>query len=401
MKHMKDLTQCVMTPDVKTDGYEALGVATHRASTIVFKDAESYATRGQRGHEGYTYGLYGTPTTRTLEAKLTALEQGARTFLVPSGQAANSITILSLLKAGDKILIADTAYPPVRDFANRDLARFGVEVVYYDPTSVEDLAARIDDRTKIVWCESPGSTTMEIQDLPAIAELAHRHGALVGCDNTWATPLNYKPLTLGADIVTEALTKYISGHSDLLMGSITVRSEDLITPIRATLGRFGIGVSPDDATLVLRGMETLGVRIRHAASGAAKLIAWIERHPLVKRVLFPSLPGSPGHDLWKRDFLGVSGVFSVVLQPEAVPHAAASLDVLKTIAIGASWGGTRSLIAPMPVRQNRSASAWTGDDLVLRISVGLEDPADLQADIEAFFADITSRASASRIARAS
>jgi cysteine-S-conjugate beta-lyase len=324
-----------------------------------------------------------------------------RTFLVPSGQAANSITILSLLKAGDRILIADTAYPPVRDFANRDLARFGVEVVYYDPTSVEDVAARIDDRTKIVWCESPGSTTMEIQDLPAIAELAHRHGALVGCDNTWATPLNYKPLTLGADIVTEALTKYISGHSDLLMGSITVRSEDLITPIRATLGRFGIGVSPDDATLVLRGMETLGVRIRHAASGAAKLIAWIEHHPLVKRVLFPSLPGSPGHDLWKRDFLGVSGVFSVVLKPEAVPHAAAALDVLQTIAIGASWGGTRSLIAPMPVRQNRSASAWTGDDLVLRISVGLEDPADLQADIEAFFDDITSRASASRIPRAS
>ncbi|UXS03526.1 trans-sulfuration enzyme family protein [Agrobacterium tumefaciens] len=388
---MKDLTQCVMTPDVKTDGFEALGVATHRASTIVFKNAEAYATRGQRGHDGYTYGLYGTPTTRALEAKLTALEQGARTFLVPSGQAANAIAALPFLQAHDKILIADTAYPPMRDFANRDLARFGVEVVYYDPISIDDLSEKIDGRTKLVWCESPGSTTMEIQDLPAIASIAHKYGALVGCDNTWATPLNYKPLTLGADIVTEALTKYISGHSDLLMGSVTVRTDDLIAPVRTTLGRFGIGVSPDDASLVLRGMETLGVRLKHARDGAEKLIVWIERHPLVERVLYPSIPGSQGHDIWKRDFLGASGVFSVVLKSEAVPHMAAALDVLKTIAIGASWGGTRSLIAPMPVRQNRSATEWLTDDLVLRISVGLEDPADLQADIEAFFADIVDR----------
>ncbi|MGE6743914.1 trans-sulfuration enzyme family protein [Allorhizobium pseudoryzae] len=398
---MKDLTQCVVTPDVNVDGFEALGVATHRASTIVFKSAEAYATRGQRGHDGYTYGLYGTPTTRTLEAKLTALEQGVRTFLVPSGQAANAIAALPFLKIGDKILIADTAYPPMRDFANQDLARFGVEVAYYDPVSIEDLTAKIDDRTKLVWCESPGSTTMEIQDLPAIADVAHRYGALVGCDNTWATPLNYKPLAFGADIVTEALTKYVSGHSDLLMGSITVRSEDLITPIRATLGRFGIGVSPDDASLVLRGMETLGVRLKHAADGALRLIDWIGRHPLVERVLFPALPGTQGHEIWKRDFLGTSGVFSVVLTSDAVPHAAAALDVLKTIAIGASWGGTRSLIAPMPVRQNRTATEWKQDDLVLRISVGLEDPTDLQADIEAFFAEILRRTSQAKLVRAS
>lgn len=389
---MKDLTQCVAIPSVKTAGFDTFSVATHRASTIVFKNAEEYAAREQRGHDGYTYGLYGTPTTRTLETKLTALEQGVRTFLVPSGQAANSIAILPFLKAGDKILIADTSYPPMRDFANRDLARFGVNVEYYDPVSIEDLGRKIDGRTKLVWCESPGSTTMEIQDLPAIAEISHRHGALVGCDNTWATPLNYKPLVRGADIVTEALTKYISGHSDLLMGSVTVRSEELITPIRAFLGRFGVGVSPDDAQLVLRGMETLGVRLKHAAEGASKLITLIERHPLVDRVLFPSLPSFPGHAIWKRDFLGVSGVFSVVLKPRAVPHAAASLNVLKTIAIGASWGGTRSLIAPMPVRQSRSATSWAEDDLVLRISVGLEHPDDLQTDIEAFLAEITSRA---------
>ncbi|MDK1376788.1 MULTISPECIES: aminotransferase class I/II-fold pyridoxal phosphate-dependent enzyme [unclassified Sinorhizobium] len=398
---MKDLTQCVVTPDVDMDGFEALGAATYRGSTIVFKNAEAYRTRGERGHQGYTYGLYGTPTTRTLEAKLTALEQGARTFLVPSGQASNSVAMLSFLSSGDKVLIADNSYPPVRDFANRDLARFGVEIAYYDPVAVEDLEKQIDARTKIVWCESPGSTTMEIQDLPKIADIAHRHGALVGCDNTWATPLNYKPLTLGADIVTEALTKYVSGHSDVLMGSITVRAEEHILPLRATLGRLGIGVSPDDATLVLRGMETLGVRLKHAAAGAAEIIALIQQHPLVDRVLYPSLLDFPGHDIWKRDFLGASGVFSVVLKPEATKHAAVALDVLRTFAIGASWGGTRSLIAPMPVKQNRSASQWDGEDLVLRISIGLEDLGDLKADIEAFLADITERCAPARVSKAS
>jgi cystathionine beta-lyase len=389
---MNDLTQCVLTPDVNTDGFASLGVAVHRASTIVFENAEAYASRGNRGPDGYSYGLYGTPTTRALEAKLTALEHGVRTFLVPSGQAANAIAMLPFLTSGDKVLIADTAYAPVRDFANADLARFDVEVAYYDPANIDDLDRLIDDRTKIVWCESPGSTTMEVQDLPAISEIAHRHGSLVACDNTWATPLNYKPLTLGVDIVTEALTKYVSGHSDLLMGSLSVKDESLIAPIRSTLGRFGIGVSPDDASLVLRGFETLGVRMHHAFSGAMQLIDIIERADVVDRVLHPALPSHPGHSIWKRDFLGASGVFSVVFKPGVAQHVVPALDVLKTFAIGASWGGTRSLAAPMPVKANRSATAWSGDDLVLRLSVGLEDAQDLQADIEALLAEISARA---------
>lgn len=389
---MNDLTQCVLTPDVNTDGFASLGVAVHRASTIVFENAEAYASRGNRGPDGYSYGLYGTPTTRALEAKLTALEHGVRTFLVPSGQAANAIAMLPFLTSGDKVLIADTAYAPVRDFANADLARFDVEVAYYDPANIDDLDRLIDDRTKIVWCESPGSTTMEVQDLPAIAEIAHRHGSLVACDNTWATPLNYKPLALGVDIVTEALTKYVSGHSDLLMGSLSVKDEILIAPIRSTLGRFGIGVSPDDASLVLRGFETLGVRMHHAFSGAMQLIDIIERADVVDRVLHPALPSHPGHSIWKRDFLGASGVFSVVFKPGVAQHVVPALDVLKTFAIGASWGGTRSLAAPMPVKANRSATAWSGDDLVLRLSVGLEDAQDLQADIEALLAEISARA---------
>jgi cystathionine beta-lyase len=391
---MRDLTHCVVTPQVKTEGFKALGVGVHRASTIVFDSAEDYADRGNRGDDGYSYGLYGTPTTRTLEAKLTALEQGTRTFLTPSGQAANAFAILPFVAQGDKVLIADTAYPPVRAFANTELVRFGVEVGYYDPTDINDLERQIDSRTKIVWCESPGSTTMEIQDLPLIASIATRYGSLVGCDNTWATPLFYKPLALGADIVTEALTKYVSGHSDLLMGSLTVKDDNLIGPIRSTLGRFGITASPDDASLVLRGMETLGVRLHHQGEGALRLIDIIIGHNVVERVLYPALPTDPGHSIWKRDFTGASGVFGIVFGAGVAKHVAPALDVLTTFRIGASWGGTSSLVAPMPVKASRSATVWREDDLVLRVSIGLEDPEDLQADILALLAEISARSQA-------
>lgn len=381
---MTDLTQCILNPVVSSEGFDPLGVAVHRASTIVFKDAAAYAARGERGHEGYSYGLYGTPTTRTLEAKLTALEEGAWTFLAPSGQAANVLAILPFLKAGDHLLMIDSAYPPMRDFAETDLRRLGVEVEYFDPLDAQDVAARIKPTTRMVWCESPGSTTMEVIDLPRIAEIAHAHGALVGLDNTWATPLNYKPLCHGADIVTEALTKFISGHSDVLMGSLTVADERLIGPIRAQMGRFGIGVSPDDASLVLRGFETLGVRLRHSERVALEFARRLAAHPLVDQVLHPALETSPGHAIWKRDFLGSSGVFSIVFNQAVSDRVSAALDALRLFAIGASWGGTRSLVAPMPVVRHRSVTPWTGPDVVLRLSIGLEDEAELWADIERF-----------------
>lgn len=382
---MKDLTACVVTPSVSHEGFDPLGVAVHRASTIVFKDADAYTTRGQRGHQGYSYGLYGTPTTRTLEQKLTDLERGCRTFLAPSGQSANALAVLPFVSVGDKVLIADTAYPPMRDFADRDLKRLGVDVDYYDPVSVDDLEAKINDRTRIVWCESPGSTTMEVQDLPRIAELAHRHNALVGFDNTWATPLNFKPLVHGADIVTEGLTKYVSGHSDVLMGSITVKDEALIDPIRLMLGRFGIGVSPDDASLVLRGFETLGIRMRHCSEMAARLMEWIGTISTVAQVLHPSFDHTPGSEFWRRDAHGNSGVFGVRFHDVAASHVTEALNAFRLFAIGASWGGTRSLVAPMPVRQFRTATQWHGNDLVLRVSIGLEDVEELQADLQRFF----------------
>jgi cysteine-S-conjugate beta-lyase len=385
---MSDLTQCVLTPEVPSEGFSPLGVGVHRASTIVFKDAAAYASRGERGHEGYSYGLYGTPTTRTLEAKLTSLESGAWTFLTPSGQAANAFAVLPFLAAGDHILIADTSYPPMRDLAETDLRRLGVEVEFFDPKSPDDVKSKMRSATKIVWCESPGSSTMEIMDLPRIAAIAHEYGALVGVDNTWATPLNFKPLEHGADIVTEALTKFVSGHSDVLMGSITIKDMALLKPIRSLIGRMGIGVSPDDASLVLRGLETLGVRLRHSERVALEFARKIERHPLVDQVLHPALESFSEHALWKRDFLGSSGVFSILFKAEAIAHIPAALDTLKVFAIGASWGGTRSLAAPMSIDGFRSATSWSGPPVILRLSIGLEDENELWADIEGLLAGL-------------
>ncbi|BCG86750.1 cystathionine beta-lyase [Mesorhizobium sp. 113-3-9] len=390
---MNDLTQCVLTPDVPTDGFVSLGVGVHRASTIVFANAAAYASRGDRGHQGYSYGLYGTPTTRTLEAKITSLEGGVWSFLAPSGQAANALAVMPFLTTGDHVLIADTAYPPMRDFAESDLRRLGVDVEFFDPLSPEDVASKMRTRTRIVWCESPGSTTMEILDLPKIAAIAHQGGALVGFDNTWATPLNFKPLEHGADIVTEALTKFVSGHSDVLMGSITVSDAALIKPIRSLMGRMGIGVSADDASLVLRGFETLGVRLRHSERVALDFARRLASHPLVERLLHPALETFPGHEIWRRDFLGSSGVFSILFKGSASRHVEAALDALEVFAIGASWGGTRSLAAPMSIDGFRSAAPWSGPDIILRLSIGLEDEHELWADIERLLTSIEARQS--------
>lgn len=382
---MKDLSRVVHHPAVSHEGFASLAVPTYRASTIVFDDAGAYANRKYRGPDGYTYGLHGTPTTRTLESQLSLLEGAERTVIVPSGQAGIAIVFLTVLRPGDKVLIPDTAYPPVRGLCQNYLAPRGIDYVAYDPLIGKDIAGLIDSRTKLVWMESPGSTTMEFQDVPGIVAVAKARGVLTGCDNTWATPLLFKPLQHGVDFSMEALTKYVGGHSDILLGSISVTDISKHRALKDTTRMFGIGVSPDDCGLALRGLQTMGVRLAHIGKVATDFAQLLVGRGGVKQVLHPVLPDCPGHAFWKRDFAGASGVFSVILERDVEDRLEAALGKLEIFSIGASWGGARSLIAPMSVRDDREVRRIPGDPPILRISIGLEDPDDLWRDLDAVF----------------
>lgn len=380
---MRDATLCPIHPAVCEEGYASLTVPTHRASTIVFPDAAAYAGRGQRSLDGYSYGLHGTPTNRVLEAQLSRLEGAQHTVLLPSGQTAIAVCFLATLRPGDTVLVPDSAYPPVMGFCRNFLAPLGINHRIYRPDAA-DLEAQIDDSVRLIWMESPGSTTMEVQDVPAIVALAKARGILTGIDNTWATPLLFKPLAHGVDFSTQALTKYVGGHSDLLMGSVSVADAALHRALRDQMRMLGLGVPADAVALALRGIETMAVRMAHQGRVALDFA-----HELAARdvgeILHPALPGSPGHALWLRDFAGASGVFSVVLDDDARLNEA--LDALRVFAIGASWGGTRSLMAPMTI--TRANAHPRNDKTILRLQIGLEDPADLATDLEAFFAILT------------
>lgn len=379
---MDDQAICTSTMPVSLDGYDSLSVPVYRASTIRFSSADAYLRRFERAPDAYTYGLYGTPTHRHVEQKLTALNKGVRTVLVPSGQAAITMAMLAVLTAGDDVLIPDTVYSPVRDFAVTDLAGLGISATFYDPADLSTLGGLITPRTRLIWVESPGSVTMEMQDIPAIVALAHSRGILVGCDNSWSTALGFKPVTLGVDLIAEALSKYAGGHSDVLMGAITMASEDLGRKVKALVGRIGLGTSPDDVALVLRGMETLPLRLTRSGESALALARWLEAQPGVTAVLHPALPGFAGHDLWARDHIRASGVFSICTRVSDISRLAAAIDRLKVFSIGASWGGTRSLIAPIKIAPQRSATHWPGPDHVLRLGIGLEAVDALQEDLD-------------------
>ena len=382
---MHDETRCVIPSPVNLNGYDSLTVPVYRASTIRYPDAASFISRFERGADGYVYGLYGTPTHRHLEFKISELHGGVRTVLAPSGQAAITISLLAILQHGDRILLPDTAYGPVRDFAVNEARSLGIVAEFYDPLDVDTLSRLLKNKTRLVWVETPGSITMEMQDLPRIVALARSAGALVGCDNTWASPINFRPLEHGADIVVEALSKHLGGHSDLLLGSVTVRDEVLGFRLKAAFGRLGIGVSPDDCVLALRGIETLAVRLARASASALAIAEWLVQHPLTDQILYPALPGAPGHEIWKRDFAGACGVFTFTVDPMFAEGVPAALDAFELISIGASWGGTRSLIAPTSVKGQRTAVPWAGPEQLLRISIGMEHPDDIQLDLERFF----------------
>lgn len=361
----------------------------YRGSTVLFKTLESFEKRDQR----YVYGRRGTPTSEALEAAIARLEGGARAWLAPSGAAAIATALISFTKAGDHILVADTVYLPTRKICDGPLKRFGVETTYYDPTLGAGIARLMRSNTALVYTESPGSLTFEVQDISAIAAAAHAADALVVMDNTWASPLYFKPFTHGVDISIQAGTKYIVGHADAMLGAIAV-TEPLAARLVAEAGGLGICAGTEEMYLGLRGFRTLDVRLeRHWRSGL-EIARWLERRPEVARVLHPALPSHPQHALWKRDFLGASGLFSIVLKPCPRQAMAAMIEGLELFGIGASWGGYESLVLPFDAAKARSATAWQPEGPTVRLHIGLEDVADLKADLEAGFARLAAGAMA-------
>ena len=364
-----------------------VNIPAFRGSTVLFPDVATLKSLGQR----YTYGTHGTPTTEALRSAWTDLAGGAGTMLVPSGLAAVVVCLMTALSAGDHLLVTDSAYSPTRSFANKTLKRMGIETTYYDPTIGAGIEAIMRPNTKAVLTESPGSETFEIQDVPAIAEVAHAYGACVIMDNTWATPLFFSPHAQGVDLAVDAGTKYLSGHSDLLLGLVSA-NEAWFKRLYRTVDGMAIPPGPEDVYLALRGLRTMEIRLREAERQALALAKWLAARPEVARVIHPALPDHPGHQIWRRDFTGSSGVFSVVLKPVSDAAVAALLDGLELFGIGFSWGGYTSLVIPFDCSAYRTATKWAPGGPALRFSVGLEDIEDLKADLDRGFARLNATA---------
>ncbi|MGH6878033.1 MAG: cystathionine beta-lyase [Rhizomicrobium sp.] len=359
----------------------------YRASTILYENLAAL----EAADAPYIYGRLGTPSSRSLEDAVTALEGGARTVLCPSGLNAIATAILSVCSAGDHLLVTDSCYGPTRSFCDETLRRMGVETTYYDPVIASGIAELLRPNTAAVFCESPGSLTFELQDLPAIAEAAHARDASVLLDNTWGTPLYFDAFAHGVDLSIQAATKYVGGHADLMLGYVTANAGHA-ERIAGVHEELGLCASGDDCFLALRGLRTMPVRLaRHQETGL-RLARWLEEHPAVARMLHPALADDPGHAIWTRDFKGASGLFGLVLNPVAQPALAAFFDGLECFGRGYSWGGYESLIVPAHI--HRTVRPFPADGPVLRIHAGLEDPDDLIGDLERGFERLRERDSA-------
>ncbi len=350
----------------------------YRGSTVLFPTYDSLTRLDQE----YTYGRRGTPTVRALELAIASVDGGHRTWVAPSGLAAITAVLIAFTQAGDHILVSDSVYGPTRRVSDRLLARFGVSVSYYDPLIGGAISDLITDKTRLVFAESPGSQTFEMQDIPAIAVACRARGIWLAVDNTWATPLYCKPLALGADIALMAATKYIVGHADAMLGLITA-SERAAPFLSRAHEDLGLTAGPEDCFLGLRGLRTLGVRLTRHGESALTIARWLEQQPEVARVIHPALPSHPGHAIWKRDFTGSSGLFSIILNPVSKTALAAMLDGLALFGMGFSWGGYESLIIPFDAASNRTATNWAPEGPALRLHIGLEDIKDLRADLRA------------------
>lgn len=345
------------------------------ASTVLFPTADVMRREAQK----YTYGTHGTPTTDALGAAIDDLEGSAGTLLVPSGLAAVTVPLLAFLSAGDHVLITDSVYRPTRRFADTVLKRLGVAVAYYDPLIGGGISALIQSNTKVLFTESPGSNTFEVQDIPAIVVAAKAAGIVTMMDNTWATPLYFRPIEHGVDVVIHAATKYFAGHSDVLLGTISA-NEACFPQLEATYTALGMCAGPDDAYQSHRGLRTLGVRLDHHRKSALEIAQWLKTLPGVAQVLHPALESHPTHAIWKRDFSGSSGIFSFVLDGGGVKEADAFLDALDIFGLGYSWGGFESLVVPVSL-SDRSVAKGHYAGPVIRLQIGLEDVADLKADL--------------------
>ncbi|AMN41789.1 cystathionine beta-lyase [Rhodoplanes sp. Z2-YC6860] len=355
----------------------------YHASTLLYQTAEDYL----RGRGRYSYGRRGTPTSEALETAIQEIEGPAcaGVALLPSGLAAISTALLSALKSGDHLLVSDSAYGPTRKFCDSTLTRFGVSTTYYDPLIGKDIARLMRPNTAAVFCEAPGSLTFEMQDIPAIAEVAHARGAVVLADNTWASPLYCRALEKGVDLSIQSGTKYIGGHSDLMLGTVSA-NQKTVQRLKDTAYGMGLCVGPDDMNLGLRGLRTLAVRLaRHHQSGLT-VAKWFEQRPEVLKVLHPALPSHPGHAIWKRDYTGACGLFTIVLKPIPEKAVMAFLNGLSLYGIGASWGGFESLAIPFDVDDYRTATKFQPGGPSIRFHIGLEDTGDLIADLERGFA---------------
>ena len=353
--------------------------AVYHGSTVLFPTADSLHDRSQT----YVYGRRGTPTSRAVEEAVALVEGGYNAKMCPSGMAAISTALLAFLKTGDHLLMVDTVYHPARLFCDGLLKGLGIETTYYDPLIGRGIAGLIRPNTKIVYCESPGSQTMEVQDIPAIAKAAHKAGCVVMVDNTWGAGHFFKAFAHGADVSIQAATKYLVGHSDAMMGTVTCNAATW-DRFKAAYEEMGMFAGPDDMYLTLRGIHTLDVRLERHMRNAVHVAEWLRGRPEVETVLYPALSNAPGHDLWKRDFTGASGLFSVVLKPFKPEAADAFLDRLTLFGMGYSWGGFESLA--IPFKPHRTATTWTAPGPCVRFHIGLESPDDLTADLSEGFA---------------
>jgi cystathionine beta-lyase len=360
----------------------AVNPPIYRASTIVFPSLAAFESRMERRYTSYSYGMHGTPTTLALAEAVCELSGGHKSIIVSSGLAAVTQALTAFLRAGDHVLVADTVYGPTRAFCSGVLARFGVEVQFYDPMIGSGIADLLRERTRVVYTESPGTATFEVQDVPAIAAAAHRGGAIVMMDNTWATPLGFRAFEHGVDIEVQAGTKFLAGHSDLLVGVVTTRTDEQFRAIKDGAIAFGDCVTPDVCYETMRGLRTLAVRLRHHEQSALAVARWLSERPEVARVLHPALPGHPGHDLWRRDFLHSSSLFGVLLATDSMEAVARMVDGFRLFRLGASFGGFESLVTVPHPAPNRTVRAWDDRRVLLRLHIGLEAVEDLIADLE-------------------